>query len=246
MRWVCVGALAAAMAATGAQAQVPGAADPLSTAVFDAGKAVPTEWRSAEFGEAGQTRLKLSLAGSVRDERGLPPLSPADRADFRAEGFDVRVSRQWKNAVSIPAGDRNVEISPYAGVAYGDAGPGAEAGATLSMSDRVADRIDDLGIDDGASFGDQGRWYLFAATSGRSVGLNMLRDEDGLRQAGWSTDATSALVSDAQAGVGWRRGPLQASIAYLHREIEPQHNAIRGLENKDDDLIAFSISFKPR
>ena len=57
--------------------------------------------------------------------------------------------------------------------------------------------------------------------------------------------ATSALVSDAQAGVGWRRGPIQASVGYIHREIKPRHG-LKGVENKDDDLIAVSFSFKPR
>ena len=74
----------------------------------------------------------------------------------------------------------------------------------------------------------------------------MLRGADGeLRREGWSTDATSALVSDAQVGVGWRKGAVQTSVGYMHREIKPRHG-LMGVESKDDDLIAVSFSFKPR
>ena len=245
MRWQGAGALIVAMAATGAHAQAPSALAPLSAAVFDGGKALPTEWRSTEIRKS-DTRLKISLGGNALDARGLPALSPPDMADFEAKGFDVQVTQHWPSAVRLSAGDRDIEVTPHAGFAFSEAGPGAQAGATISLQDRVEDRLGRLGVRDGRSFGDRGRWYMFAATSGRSVGLNMLRGADGeLRRAGWSTDATSALVSDAQAGVGWRRGPIQASVGYIHREIKPRHG-LKGVENKDDDLIAVSFSFKPR
>jgi hypothetical protein len=245
MRWQGMGALIVAMAATGAHAQAQNAFAPLSAAVFQGGKAVPTEWRTTEIAKPG-AKVQISLGGTVRDERGLPALAPSDRNSFEPEGFDVRVTRDWPSAVRLEAGERDIEVTPHAALALSEAGPGAEAGATISLQDRVADRLEGLGVRDGRSFGDKGRWYVYAATSGRSVGLNMLRGADGeMRQAGWSTDATSALVSDAQAGVGWRRGAMQASVGYIHREIKPSHG-IMGMENKDDDLVAVSFSFKPR
>lgn len=247
MRWQCAGALIVVMAATSAHAQSPNAqtADALADVVFANSKAVPVEWRSAEFA-AADTRLKISLGGQMRDARGRPPSSPTAAANFEPQGFDVRVRRDWPGAVRLRTGARDIEVTPHAGVSFSDAGPGAQAGATVSLSERVADRLGGLGVRDGRSFGDAGRWYLFAAASGRSVGLNMLRDETGdLRRAGWSTDATSALVSDAQAGVGWRRGAAQASFVYIHREIEPE-NPIMGMRMEEDDLIALSFSFKPR
>lgn len=244
MRWQGLGALIVALAATGAHAQAPSALTPLSAAVFDGDKALPTQWRSTEI-DRDDTRLTISLGGTMRGARGLPALSPSDHADFEASGFDVQVTRDWP-AVRLEAGERDIEVTPHAGLAFSEAGAGAQAGATISLQDKVEDRLGRLGVRDGRSFGDRGRWYLFAATSGRSVGLNMLRGGDGeLRRAGWSTDATSALVSDAQAGVGWRRGSMQASVGYIHREIKPRHG-LMGVENKDDDLIAVSFSFKPR
>ena len=245
MRWQGMGALIVAMAATGAHAQAPSALAPLSAAVFNGGKAVPTEWRSTEIGES-DTRLKVSLGGTIRDPRGLPAFSPSDSNRFEAEGFDVQLTREGRPIRLTTGGERDIEVTPMAGVAFSEAGPGAQAGATVSLEDRVADRLGNLGVKDGRSFGDKGRWYLYAATSGRSVGLNMLRGADGeFRREGWSTDATSALVSDAQVGVGWRKGAVQTSVGYMHREIKPKHG-LMGMENKDDDLIAVSFSFKPR
>ncbi|HEX6860915.1 MAG TPA: DUF2219 domain-containing protein [Caulobacteraceae bacterium] len=240
MRWQGMGALIVAAAATAAHAQAPSALAPLNAAVFDSGKPVPTEWKTTET-KAGEARLQLSVGGERLTARGAPALSPLDEAVFEPRGFDVRLSREWPAAVRLDGG---VEITPHADVGFSDAGPGAGAGATVSFGDRVANR---LGVRDGKRFGDQGRWYLFAATSGRSVGLNLLRGENGqLHRAGWSVDGNSALVSDAQAGIGWRKGPMQASLGYMRREIKPKQHGIRGMESQEDDLVAISFSFKPR
>ena len=183
--------------------------------------------------------LMVTMAATAAHAQAQNPLASLSAAVFeggKLEGFDMK--REWPSAVRFKA----IEITPHAGLALGEAGLGAEAGAVVSLQDRLTS----LGPRDGRRFGDRGRWYVFAATSGRSVGLNMVRGADGeLRRAGWSTDATSALVSDAQAGVGWRRGSMQASVGYIHREIKPRHG-IMGLETKDDDLVAVSLSFKPR
>jgi hypothetical protein len=241
-----VGALIVAMAATGAQAQQP-SASPLSAAVFDTGTGAPTQWRTEEFaGTSKNTRINLDLTGRVSDASGRAPLTPAEEASFDPKSFDLRVSHDWPDAVRLDAGDRDVSVSPHAGVGLTDAGPGAEAGATLSVEDKVAGRLEGLGVRDGKAFGDKGRWYMFLAGGSRTVGLNMLRGADGgLQRAGWSTDSTSALVSDAQAGVGWRRGAMQASVGYMHREVKP-HEAVAGFEKRDDNLVAISFSFKPR
>lgn len=245
-----MGALIIAMAATGAHAQGQTAPAPLSAAVFDTSKAAASEWRSTEL-MAGKdprapTTLKIGVGGVVRDPNGLLPLGPSKDASFEPKGFDVTVTREWPQAVRFEAGRQDLSLTPHAGVGLTNAGPGAEAGATLNLEDRVAGRLEGLGVHDGKSFGDKGRWYLFVAGGSRSVGLNMLRGPDGeFQRAGWSTDATSALVSDAQAGVGWRRGAMQASFGYMHREVKPRE-AVRGFEKRDDSLVAISFSFKPR
>ena len=110
----------------------------------------------------------------------------------------------------------------------------------------LASRLNDLGVRDGAAYGDQGRWYLFAAASGRAVGLNILRNERaGWDRDGWSTDTSSALIGDAHVGVAWRKGAMQTSLGYIHREVKGEH-MIYGQQTKDDSVVAFSFSIKPR
>jgi hypothetical protein len=248
MRGLSAGALIVAMAATGAHAESQPAFAPLSAAVFDTGEAPATEWRSTEFtgGKKAATHLKVDVGGVVRDANGRAPLGPSKDATFEAKGFDLRVTHDWTDAVRFDAGDQDVALTPHAGVGLTNAGPGAEAGATLSVEDKVAGRLQNMGVRDGKTFGDTGRWYLFVAGGSRSVGLNMLRGADGgFERAGWSTDSTSALVSDAQAGMGWRRGAMQASVGYMHREVKPRE-AVQGFEKRDDNLVAISFSLKPR
>ncbi|HYG28129.1 MAG TPA: hypothetical protein VD906_14650 [Caulobacteraceae bacterium] len=236
-----------AAAATGAYAQAPSQLAPLSSAVFDDESALPSEWRGAEIGRKFSPKLKISLGGTMREPSGQPSLRPSEEAEFEAETYDVRMVKDWPDAVRLDAGDRNIAVTPHAGLGFSEAGPGAEAGAELSFEDKVAGKLGDFGVRDGKSFGDKGRWYLFAATSGRSVGLNVTRDANGeLHRAGWSQDGASALVSDAQVGVGWRKGPMQASIGYQHRKIKPKEHGVRDVETMEDGMVAISFSFKPR
>lgn len=190
--------------------------------------------------------IRVSKGDRLRGPGGALNL---DRTGARGDAYEVAVTRDWPGAVQFDAGRFNVDVSPHAGVGMGNLGGSAEAGATLTVAQRredaVVDKLADMGVRDGASFGNQGRWYLFAAASGRAVGLNMLRGEDGWDRAGWSTDASSALVGNAQLGVGWRKGAMQTSLGLIHREIKGEH-MIWGQETKEDSLIAFSFAIKPR
>ena len=181
----------------------------------------------------------------VREAAQPLPLTPANPG----RAYEVSLVRQWPAAVSFDAGAVAVDVSPHAavGVIGGDRARGgsAEAGAQVEVSkaDKVGQRLEAMGVRDGDSFGQQGRWYLFAAASGRAVGLNMLRGEDGWDRAGLSTDKTSRLVGDAQVGVGWRRGAVQTSIGYIHREVKGEH-LLRGSETPSDSLVAVSLSIR--
>ena len=130
-----------------------------------------------------------------------------------------------------------------AGGGQAEAGAGGRLGQNLD--DEVENRLNAMGVRDGEAFGEAGRWYLFAAASGRAVGLNMLRRDNGWDQAGWSTDGSSALIGDAHVGVGWRKGPVQAAVGYVHREVKGQH-MIWGQETRDDQILALSFSIKPQ
>lgn len=190
--------------------------------------------------------LRLSLGGALRSPGGLP--LDLDRAEFDADAYEVALTRDWPAAVRFEAGDYDLDVTPHAGLGVSNAGGQAEAGATLTLAQRTSDavesRLKSLGVQDGASFGDAGRWYLFAAASGRAVGLNVLRNDSGWDRAGWSTDPSSRLIGDAQVGVAWRKGALQTSFGYIHREVKGEH-MLMGQESKDDSVVAFSLSIKP-
>lgn len=212
----------------------------------------PVRWRSGTVPlgvtESGAVdSLRVSVGGALRGPGGLP-LNP-ERAEFDAQAYEVAMVRDWPAAVTFAAGDYDVDVSPHAGVGFGAGGGQAEAGAEVrlgqNLDDEVEDRLNAMGVRDGEAFGEAGRWYLFAAASGRAVGLNMLRRDNGWDQAGWSTDGSSALIGDAHVGVGWRKGPVQAAVGYVHREVKGQH-MIWGQETRDDQILALSFSIKPQ
>jgi hypothetical protein len=173
------------------------------------------------------------------------PRSARAANDPRAD--DLAVIRNWPKALSFDGGPVAIDLSPHASVAHSPRGGTAEAGATLEVSkaEAASRKLNAMGVKDGAAFGDKGRWYLFAAASGRAVGLNMLHGEDGWDRAGWSTDSTSKLVGDTQVGVGWRKGAMQTSVGYVHRKVTGAH-VMHGIDPHDDDMVAFSLSVKPR
>jgi outer membrane protein LpxR len=191
--------------------------------------------------------VRVNIAGVLRTPGGLP--LNYERGAFEPHDVDVTLLRRWPNAVSFSSDGLAFDVSPHAGVGVSNYGGQAEGGATLTVSksreDQAVERLKDMGVKDGAVFGDTGRWYLFAAASGRAVGLNMLRDEHGWDRAGWSTDTTGALVGDAQIGVGWRKGDMQSSFGVIHREVKGQH-MIFGQETRDDTVAAFTFSLRPQ
>jgi hypothetical protein len=142
------------------------------------------------------------------------------------------------------------DVAPYGGSTLGGRNGGPKPGAVVEVgpavkSDKVAAQLKDIGVRDGADFGDKGRWYLFAAGSGRAVGLNVQRDPEGLlRNYGWSSDPAAA-VGDIQAGVGFRKGPAQTSLGYVHRQFRPA-NAMQNIDfDNKDDMVALTFAIKP-
>jgi hypothetical protein len=261
MRWLgcaafvlaCGGASAAA-----GQSFVPNSqAQSLNAAAFAERETVlegrPTRFNASELqltsrGDGPVDSLRISVGG-VLEAPGGQALNLRNAA-FEAHDVDVSLIRTWPNAVSFEAGQFDVDLSPHAGVGMGNRGGSAEAGAELRLSapktreQRAVEQLKDMGVGDGANFGDRGRWYLFAAASGRAVGLNMLRNTEGWDRAGWTTDPTSQLVGDAQVGVGWRKGSVQTSFGVVHREVRGE-NMIFGQLTRDDTVAAFSFAIRP-
>lgn len=195
--------------------------------------------------------VRISVASYTPGRSGLVlPQPGVDAEDFASvDAYDVTLTRGWPAAVAFSAGKLDIDVSPHAAVGFGDSGNSAEAGAMLrvgrNLEERVDGALDRVGVKDGSSFGEKGRWYLFAAASGRAVGMNMMQGAGGWERAGWSTDATSRLVGDAQAGVAWRKGAMQASIGYVGRRIKGKEQ-FRGMETVRSSMVGVSFSLRPK
>jgi hypothetical protein len=116
-----------------------------------------------------------------------------------------------------------------------------------TVGDFVQGKLKAMGVKDGqAAYGDQGRFYLFAAVRGQAVGMNLVSVAgSGLHRDGWSSDASSALVGDGQLGIGWRKGGMEADFGYVHRGVHIR-NAPRGASDSyADDMAAVSFTFRP-
>jgi hypothetical protein len=110
----------------------------------------------------------------------------------------------------------------------------------------VVKRLNALGVTEGEkSFrSDQGRWYLYAAASGRSVGLNMVGDGAGrLANAGVTTDQT-AMVGTGEAGIGWRKGDRQISLGFQERRLQGASDWVEQTMPRSDHGIGLTYSFK--
>lgn len=85
-----------------------------------------------------------------------------------------------------------------------------------------------------------GRIFAFAAVSGDAAGymFRSRRDPTPARRT-WAVEKI-ANIGDAQLGVAWRKGAMQASLALVDREISFQSF------RKDERFLAFTFSVKPK
>jgi hypothetical protein len=169
------------------------------------------------------------------------PIGPVDMSVAQGDDFQGpdTTDGDWPPALSFRTRKFDVGLSPYASLDPGPRGGLATAGARIELS-----RPRDAGSLDTAAAGAEGRWYLFAATSGKALGLNLLRNDNGWDRGGWSAEPNSTLVGDAELGFGWRKGELQTSLGYRHREGRRKHTMF-AQKTEDDSLLAISFSFRP-
>ncbi len=194
----------------------------------------------------GETVDTLRIThGSTRYSASANDLVSVDPA---RPDYEIRVTRDWPAAISLRGDRYGVDLTPHAGFGFSNRGNSAEAGATLTFGrngQSVANALDHLGVHDGAALDEAGRWYVFAAASGRAMGLNMQKDEALGWDRSWSTDSASALVGDAQLGLGWRQGDMQTALGLIHREVKGAHE-LWGQKFRNDSMVALSISIKPK
>ncbi|MBV9510146.1 MAG: DUF2219 family protein [Caulobacteraceae bacterium] len=217
----------------------------LFQAVFAASNNLQSPWRGSVTSAAGPAQPGVGPSGAF-------VLPGPDSLIIDSQTASRRYVHHWPSAFSVSAGGYDLALSPQAGVGVGEGGSSAEAGATLSLGAKlrqtVVDGLDRFGVReaDSAELKDRGRWFVFAAASGSAVGLNIARDAQGRYQRlGWSAEGASALVSDASAGVAWRKGATQASLGYVRRDIRADFGDGVASGHFSDSMVAFSISIHP-
>lgn len=196
--------------------------------------------------------VRVTSAQSALTPQGFVSLAPGGPY-VGPNAYGVDYTRTWPAALRGATGAYAIDVSPQAGVGYGAAGASVGGGATVRLSTqsrdaKIVDRLKAMGVEDGARYGEQGRWYLFAAASGRAVGLNMVANgQGGLARDGWSTDP-AALVGDAQLGIGWRRGDAQTSLGYLMRKVRVRDDYASRLVDlpSNEQIAGITFSYKPR
>ena len=120
-------------------------------------------------------------------------------------------------------------------------GPSDDFDAIAFGGETAEARLRAMGVRDGAAFRDRGRLYLFAADGQTAVGYNLTRSNGGWSREGLSLD-DGAFVGDAQAGVAWRKGDLQTSFGYVHREVKREGRIGR---DREEGFVALQLSWTP-
>jgi hypothetical protein len=158
-----------------------------------------------------------------------------------------------RSALSLSGGGYEFAFVPQGDVQAANGGSAAQAGAMVrvgaDLQGQVMAGLNRLGMKtvSGADLENRGRLYLFAAYSGREVGFNVARGaQGGVQRLGWSAEGASTLVSDAQAGFGWRKGSMQASVGYVRRDVNNNGFGAVGMQKLSDNMVAFTFNVRPR
>lgn len=208
-----------------------------------------TWFSHVQVGGAEPTQSRLDLSTSAQRVTSGAVLGPQNADTLQPRAYDLSYTHAWPALNLASSGKYDLDLSPHATVGLGGSGRTAEAGAMVRFGKNLQDSVTNrLNIKDGASFGGQARWYVFAAASGRAVGMNLTNSDGDWRRAGLSQDNANALIGDTQAGVGWRKGPMTASVGYIRREVKIRQGleGLMGAGDRGDNLVAVAFSIKPQ
>jgi hypothetical protein len=213
------------------------------------------QWRNSEVQlprGAAVDSIRLSLGELARAPGGQTLAGPGGLLEADAQAFDLRYTRGWPAAFAASAGGVDIDLTPHAGLGLSSGGPSAEAGAMVRLGSHLQDSVisglDGLGVRRMSHGANTGRFYLYASASGRAIDVNMTRDAPGDPQhLGWVSDGASEMISDAQVGMAWRKGALQASFGYVHREIRNDPAMVSRIDPSklSDSMVALSFSIRP-
>ena len=183
-------------------------------------------------------RLALGLAAILAATLGFGEI-----ADARDKGKALKLPSEvdFVEGASNPAfADEGAPMRPRPRIQTGPSDDGPDRIALAA--DQIDYRLRRIGVRDGSEFRDRSRLYLFAADGERAVGYNLTRGQDG----GWERQGLSlddgAFLGEAQAGVAWRKGDVQTSFGYTHREVK---RLGRVGYDRDEGVVGLQFSFRP-
>jgi hypothetical protein len=252
-----VGALSGTVLALLAGGLAHGQALDGRSALFDAAFA----HKSATVGGSAAAISKLAstpspnFAGAVVESAPLGQAIVFSQPAYLTAADEGAVNFAGRSPLSLTGGGYEFAFVPQGGVGAPGSVSSAQAGAMVrvgtDIQDQVMTGLNKLGMHtvSSASIEDHSRLYLFAAYSGREVGFNIGRGpQGGIHSLGWSAEGASTLVSDAQAGFGWRSGVMQASVGYVHRDVNSNDAGFGnvGMQKLSDNMVAFTFSLHGR
>ncbi|QUD86605.1 lipid A-modifier LpxR family protein [Phenylobacterium montanum] len=240
-------------AAPAESSQAPLAADRLLSErawALTGGSATWTSHSVSRLNDDGAVdTLRMTVVAAERGPGGVVLASPGGRLQPETNSVNL----DFERSAPITSGRFALDVAPHFGVAMNDQGGSALAGAAvrLQLPQRRNSIAGQLGFQpDREADGTRGRWFLFAEGSGELVGVHLSRSGGLMPRANLTVDdgVNPTVVSDSQAGVGWKKGAMQASFGYVHREIRNDlgYDTSRQIGDIKGDMVAFSFSLKSR
>jgi len=197
----------------------------------------------------GLTPISRPIGAVAFDQPGYLTAADEGALDFAGPEKSSTLSLTTK-------GGYEFAFVPQGGFDAAGGASAAQAGAMVrvgaDIQGKVMDGLNKMGMHtvDSAALANRGRLYLFAAYSGKEVGLNIGHGtQGGIQRLGWSAEGASTLVSDGQVGVGWRKGKVQASVGYVHRDVNSNYDngfGNVGMQKLSDNMVAFTLSLHAR
>ena len=206
-----------------------------AAAVDLAGGASTTPLAGGPVAAAPAKAVQLAEASPQPPIQTLSP--PRPRATARLEtGAEIRVATPAQGLVRSTtrpvqkAKIDDIEMRPFMGPGDRSSFMGVSVDASNLIGKMRPDSRDAR----------KGRWILFAATSGKSLSLNVIKESIvGWRGAGWAEERV-ARFGTHQLGMGWRKNGRQVSLSATRRSLRTQSYSDR------DMVYGVSLSFNGR
>lgn len=183
-----------------------------------------------DLGAPGANGVRLTTADLEANPLStlLRPLPPEGGS---REAVAVTFVRNWPGAISVQHKRLSLDITPHAGLGFTSAGGRlTEVGAMLRLGSRVMDVVGAADALDGS------RLFLFAGVNRRATAESLLH----YKPVGRRDEA--AVLRQAEAGLGFRRGDLSASLGYTRERTSLKS---WGANTYGVDRVGLTISLRP-